>query len=126
MSLTPAVAVVTIEGTAAVAVPNSSVPVAYTQTGLGATQVTADFGFLQCTSEPNGTHTQNMKISVSEGFRTAWLPRNVTEYLSNYSGAGTVSDWIASVSKFTYNGAGATNNLTDIGQNLPEIGRAHV
>jgi len=113
-------AVVTIEGVASVALQFNSTVVATVISGMGSTVVKADKGFLQCIGETSPGHGQSENITISEGFLSAWRPRNVGEYIDNYPGTHTLASWLVSGSPYQYNGT-TTNNLTDTPQNIPDL-----
>ncbi|MEQ1946477.1 MAG: hypothetical protein ABL995_04775 [Bryobacteraceae bacterium] len=113
-------AVVTVEGAASVTLAFDTTVVATVLKGMGATSITPDNGFLACVSEPNGTHVQSASITVNEGFRTAWKPKNVAQFVANYPGTQSLSSWLASISQFTYNGTTSSYGSGDMSQNVPD------
>jgi len=119
-STTGAVAFVTIEGTASVSLQNTTVPVAFTQAGMGKTVVTADSSFLQCVANADNNGHKEL-IRITEGFRSAWKPKNVEQYYDN-SVAGP-TNWTTAATRFTYNSSATpppTTYSADASQNLPD------
>ncbi|MEQ1885708.1 MAG: hypothetical protein ABL967_11655 [Bryobacteraceae bacterium] len=113
-------AVVLVDGPASVTLALDTTVVATVLKGMGATSITPDNGFLACVSEPNGTHVQSATITVNEGFRSAWRPKNVVQSVANYSGTQNLSSWLASVSQFTYNGTTSSYGSGDLSQNISD------
>ncbi len=113
------IAQVTLEGTASVALQNTTVQVATVLKGLNGTVITPDTAFLQCTFP---SESQTEAITITEGFRSAWKPRNVRQYMDNYSGGptGNVQTWLTAAGNFIYDGSTITNTLTDQSQNIPD------
>lgn len=114
-------AVVTVEGQASVTLQFNNTIVATVLSGMGATTVTADKGFLQCIQEPGG-HTQLEAITVQEGFRSSWKPKNAAQYIGNYVGnsSSLVQDWLNSIGQFQYEG----DDLfypADVSQAIPAV-----
>jgi len=119
VNFTQITAIVTIEGTAAVSLQKNDTIVATVAVGMGATTVKADKGFLQCIAETSPGHGQSESITIAEGYRSSWKPRNVGEYVDNYIGTHTLASWLVSGSPYAYNGTTA-NNLVDTRQNIPD------
>jgi len=113
-------AVVTVEGQASVTLQFNNTIVATVLTGMGATTVTADKGFLQCIKEPGG-HDQVESIKVQEGFRSSWKPKNAAQYVGNYFGnPSDVQTWLNSINQFRYDGS-SLNYPVDVSQAIPAI-----
>lgn len=119
-------AIVTLEGTASVALQFNTATVATVLKGMGSTVVTSDTGFLQCLPETNEFHRQVEAITVTEGFRSAWRPRNVQQYIDNFIDnppTTTVAGWLIDGNLFVWDSANISQDdtLTDQAQNIPDV-----
>lgn len=95
----------TFENSGSVSLQNPQILMGVVRTGMGATTVVKNFNYLQCVAE-TGTKIQNVKIT--EGFQSAWKPRNANVYAQNGSAPTTVN----------YTG-GTAWTATNSDQNIP-------